>query len=129
MMPDGIYVYAVYEDDNLIPNGRFEVQNGLISIIDDGNGTLSTLIKPGPMNKAIRNVISSINRNHYAAIMKEDEFRALQDSMEDEHEPIKEGASEMSKLANLLEKEKESEEVDIPEHLVIYGSVPHTRWE
>ena len=131
MLQDGFYKYVKFQgDDKLDCQGIFRIEHGVLSILDDPKKILKHMLEEGPVNQKIEDIMRSVNRNHYAYFVKDDS-QELHEKYDGYHDPKTVGDKEVSSvnkldhLANLLEKESDAEEIDIPDHLVIQSSSHH----
>lgn len=141
MIQDGFYRYYKIDPETELQSrqGLFRIENGELSILEDPRNILKHLLDQGPVTQKTLDVMRSSLHSPYFVISK-DEDPALHEEhnipVHSEGRDIDKENSEKAKIAstvklealrNMLEKEDDDVEVDIPEHLVVQNG--SWRWD
>lgn len=138
---DGYYRYLQIDSDTELQSrqGLFRIKNGELSILEDPRGILKHLFKQGPVTRKTIDVMRSGLHSPYFLITKDNDPELDQQyevPVNTEGRDIDKENSEKAKVAgtiklealrNMLEKEDNDVEVDIPDHLVIQNG--SWRWD
>lgn len=133
MIQDGYYRYYKIDPETELKSrrGLFRIENGELTILEDPKKILKNLFEPGPVTKRTEDIMNSALHSPYFIISK-DEDPELEEQynrpIHDEQPSIEKEDSERAKIAgtvklealrNMLEKEEDDVELDVPDHLVV----------
>ena len=132
MVQDGYYRYFKIDPQTELRSrqGLFRIENGELRILEDPKNILQHLFVQGPITKKTMDVMNSGLHSPYFAISKDNDPALDEQHRTPVHGEAQEnsqksevaGAIKLEALRNMLEKEDDDVEVDIPDHLVIQNS-------